>query len=109
MIPLLGIMVGGLLGWRVGEGVRVRGLGVYTWLYGGGHYNSVMTREISGRVMRASYRGLYKGIDRGILEGVGPYGVRGLMRGLMGVVIGMQGGRVYNYIGVMVVYVGLML
>lgn len=47
---------------------------------------------------------IYKGIDKGLLEAIGPTGIKKRVIKVAGQLSYIQGGKVYNYIVIIVVY-----
>lgn len=80
---------------------------MYTVLHGGWHYTSIINKGVVRVVWGIGYNIIYKGIDRGILEKVGPMGIKEIVIRVVGEISYIQGGKVYNYILIMGVYLSM--
>lgn len=78
---------------------------VYTFLNSGWQFNHVINSFIVSSVWKFGHVVLYRVIDRGVLERVGPRGVANVVRRLTQRISILQSGVVYNYVLIMVVFV----
>ena len=74
------------------------------FLIPGWQFNYVINHCVVGGIWGFGYRGLYRIIDRGVLEKIGPKGAMGVMKGLTGKISTLQSGAVYNYVLIMIVF-----
>lgn len=110
MIPVIMSILGGVGGFIAygigGFSGYNRGVvyALYVFFNTGWQFNYVINHCVVGGIWGFGYRGLYRIIDRGVLEKIGPKGAMGVMKGLTGKISTLQSGAVYNYVLIMIVF-----